>query len=148
MRRRVLIACSALAAVAAAVVVSLGGSSPSANATSPAMSESAIRALESNVASRLGENAPTGVQHVTSTRARAVLASSGAIVDDSTPSVLIVMHGHFTDADASRPRGAPAPSGTVLTLVVDSATGQVTDLGIEEKAPDLAGLGPVVEDES
>lgn len=61
-------------------------------------------------------------------------------------SYLIAERGHFVAGNAPIPRGAPAPSGSVLTLVVDAVSGQVTDVGIQGNYPDLAQLGPVTTD--
>ncbi len=47
----------------------------------------------------------------------------------------------------SIPRVAPR-QGDVLTVVVDAATGQITDLGIQQNYPNLAALGPVTTDAS
>jgi hypothetical protein len=43
----------------------------------------------------------------------------------ATPVDLVVMQGHFTLGDALVPAGRPAPTGSVLDLVIDSHTGAV-----------------------
>ncbi|MGO9490531.1 MAG: hypothetical protein ACLQBB_16095 [Solirubrobacteraceae bacterium] len=58
---------------------------------------------------------------------------AGSVVD------LVVMGGHFT-SDGSRPPGAAAPKGTVLSVTIDSFV-EITSLG--EKLPSLTALGPV-----
>jgi hypothetical protein len=65
-------------------------------------------------------------------------------VDTDQPSYVIVLQGDFV-SDAPRPYGAPAPTGTVLTLVLDPATGGVTDFGVRYSTPDLTALGPGVD---
>lgn len=71
--------------------------------------------------------------------------AGGETVAGTDPSVLISEQGSFT-ANMPVPNGLPEPSGTVLTLVVDEATGQVTDVGLGTTAPQLSELGTVSTD--
>ena len=56
--------------------------------------------------------------------------------------VVVELSGHFR-ADARVPAGEPAPAGTVLSLVIDARTGEVTGRHIGVRAPRLGSLGPV-----
>lgn len=57
----------------------------------------------------------------------------------SEPVVLVVMHGNFTLNDAHVRKGEPAPTGSVLDLVIDSHTGGVVGraLPIQQEAGGL-----------
>lgn len=66
------------------------------------------------------------------------------MVSGTQASYLIAERGHFVLNDFPIPPGAHAPSGSALTLVVN--TGQVTDLGVSNTYPDLVKLGPVTTD--
>jgi hypothetical protein len=59
---------------------------------------------------------------------------------------LVVLHGHFTLSSASVPRGASAPTGSVLSLVVDEETGAIVFTALTNRAPSahsLEALGQV-----
>jgi hypothetical protein len=55
---------------------------------------------------------------------------------------LVVLHGHFTDAGAKVPAGAPFPTGTLLVFTLDPATHQVKDFGISNTPVTVKGLQP------
>ena len=65
-------------------------------------------------------------------------AASGAIIYDHAPVfVIVITGGHFTG------RGSPSnevaiPEGTILTLTLDAATYEITDVGIVNVEPDLS----------
>ncbi|MGO9902987.1 MAG: hypothetical protein ACLP0J_25620 [Solirubrobacteraceae bacterium] len=110
------------------------------------MSTAQIDAIALTQAAALGDANPSLIQHAEATRQAANLAAGGDIVPGSDPSILIAERGTFTAPNAPRPAGAPAPNGTVFTMVVDIATGQVTDTGITDDYPNLASLGTVTTD--
>jgi hypothetical protein len=112
----------------------------------PTLSEQRILALADQAASGSGDPRPTLIQHAEGTRFEAVRISSGDLIFEWTWSYLIAMRGHFTATGASVPPGAKVPTGSVLTLVVDARTGQVTDSGFDNRYPHLAKLGPVTTD--
>lgn len=93
-------------------------------------------ALISELARLNGEPAPTGIRTVATTRA-AAFAALGARADDvpQTPSDLVVAHGAFTGFLAKKPLGGPPPKGRVLFLLIDRASGTVTDWGIGDIDP-------------
>jgi hypothetical protein len=45
---------------------------------------------------------------------------------------VLQLHGHFNGAYASVPAGHVTPTGNTLTIVVDAATGEVTDAGLTD----------------
>jgi hypothetical protein len=111
----------------------------------PTLSERRILTLAEQAASRSGDPNPTLIQHAAGTRFEAVVISSGDLIFEYNWSYLIAIRGHFTATNASY-LGAKPPTGTVITLVVDARTGQVTDGGIGNRYPPLAKLGPVTTD--
>jgi hypothetical protein len=75
-----------------------------------------------------------------------VFVSSDDDVPGDQAGYLIVAHGNFTEDNAPVPRGGLALTGTVLTVVVDATTGEITDWGLSDDVADLAKLGPVTAD--
>lgn len=112
----------------------------------PRLGEDKILALATQAATGAGDPSPSLIQHAEGTHFDAVLISSGDLVFEWNWSVLIALRGHFTANGAPIPAGAKAPTGTVLTLVVNAATGEVTDFGIGDIYPPLVQLGPVTTD--
>ncbi|RBQ21632.1 hypothetical protein DP939_02670 [Spongiactinospora rosea] len=71
-------------------------------------------------------------------------AQPGARLTSDQATYVIQATGKFTADLAPRPPKAPAPTGTVLTMVVDAQTGELTDWSLTKKLPrDLASLGKV-----
>jgi hypothetical protein len=68
---------------------------------------------------------------------------SGDEVEGNTNVDAIIMHGSFVANHAPRPSEAAAPSGTVLTLVINATTGELTDFGLQNTEPNIAAFGPV-----
>jgi hypothetical protein len=60
-----------------------------------------------------------------------------------TPVDVVLMHGQFTDAAARVPPGSPAPTGTSLSLNVNTARGEVAGTDLGDCSPSLASLGVV-----
>jgi hypothetical protein len=96
-----------------------------------------------DVASGFGDADPTSLKYALSTRQAAVAEISEDQVSGSEPAFAVVMTGKFAGPSLPRPPDAPAPAGPVLALVIDATTGQVSDFGIKDDAPDLADLGQV-----
>lgn len=64
-----------------------------------------------------------------------------AAVEASTV-VVVSMHGNFTLTNARVPAGQEAPTGSVLTLILDAHTGQLEGRAVsDEEAPGFSGLG-------
>jgi hypothetical protein len=118
------------------------------------MNEGDILRLALDAAARNGEPNPELVQHTSGTTREAATKTTGSWVHSDQPSYLIAIRGRFT---TRRPRPPLPPelapnvvddamSFLVSVLVVDIATGQVTDSGSSNEYPDLASVGPVVTD--
>jgi hypothetical protein len=90
-------------------------------------------------AAAVGEDAPTDIQWIITTRAEvAKLLDFGIPADQGDQTqVLVAARGEFKDSLARVPPGADAPSGTVLGLVIDPKTWQVMDYGLGTDMPDL-----------
>ncbi|PZG53119.1 hypothetical protein C1I98_06055 [Spongiactinospora gelatinilytica] len=71
-------------------------------------------------------------------------AQPGARLTTDQAAYVVQAIGNFTADMAPRPPNAKAPTGTVLTMVVDAQTGELTDWSLTKKpARDLASLGKV-----
>lgn len=99
-------------------------------------------------AASFGDSSPTSIEHVEAPRNEAVFATSNDVIPDSRETFLVVERGSFVDHNRAfrLPGGSPL-SGSVLTLVIDASSGQVTDFGIQDNVPDLSGLGPITVDQ-
>lgn len=91
----------------------------------------------------MGDRSPGSIEYVEDNRQPVVSALSSDEVENSADVDAIVMRGDFVANNAPRPSEAPAPRGSVLTLVVKATTGELTDFGIQNEAPNLTSLGPV-----
>ena len=58
------------------------------------------------------------------------------------PVDVVVMHGHFAET-LSAPPGKAAPTGSVMALTVDAATGKVAAIYVGDRSPALSTLGAV-----
>ena len=92
-----------------------------------------------------GDSSVTHGQWVRVTRGVAITLTSGASVgiDDSEDVVLVEAQGNFTATYAHPPYGAPLPTGTEMTLVLDPTSGQILDYGLSHTAVDLSSVGVV-----
>jgi hypothetical protein len=129
-----------------------GGVAISASATAhpsasrngkPRLTDRQILRIALTAAANAGDPKPILIQHSQGTRADANLVDSGDIVPGRQWSYLIAERGHFVFKDTQGPPGARAPTGSVLTLVVNARTNQITDSGLSNRYPALAKLGPV-----
>jgi hypothetical protein len=103
-----------------------------------------IASIATSMASTAGDVTPTSLQYVAAaSRQAANTIATGDVVPGTTPSIVVAMQGNFVDNNVSFPKGASAPSGGVMTLVLDATSGQVTDLAISNTYPDLSALGAV-----
>jgi hypothetical protein len=143
-----------LAVASATGLVAAGGVLGSSLATAgaggpngrPQLPEYRIVQTAERAAAQAGDPRPTLIQHSAGSRQEANLVSSGDGVPGGRWSYLIAERGNFVLKNASVPSGARAPSGSVLTMIVDAATGRVTDGGVSDRYPRLATLGPVTTD--
>lgn len=92
-----------------------------------------------------GDRSVTHGQWVRVTRGVAIALTSGASVgiEDSEDVVLVEAQGNFTATYAHPMYGAPLPTGTEMTLVLDPTSGQVLDYGLSHTAVDLSSVGTV-----
>lgn len=102
-----------------------------------------IEAVARQIAREMGDHPVTKVVYVATRRLAANRAAGGDIVDSNELVYLVAVRGRFIDFRASPPFGAALPRGTVLTLVLTRSGLRVTDLGVGDRWPKLAGLGPV-----
>jgi len=114
------------------------------------MTTAQIKSLVMTDAAGMGDSTPTDISYSAPVTRNAANAASGdgAIIGgaDGTASgyILVVAHGHFTGYDAITPPGDNNyPTGTVMIMVVDATTGEVTDGGIQNSTPDMSAIGPV-----
>jgi hypothetical protein len=82
---------------------------------------------------------------VESTHARAVKTTMGDGVQGEQPVWVVQVEGShpFVCSSCSGPPGGSAPTGRYLLSVVDAATFQPWDFGIQPNAADLGQLGNV-----
>lgn len=141
------------AAIAAAAAGACLGAGPAEAGTEAVLGARGVEAIARRVAAQWGDARPRDIRYASGTRedAMKLLAPSSG----SNPSVspagpgaqsevdLVAAWGRFT-ADVPGPRGAPAPKGTVLELLVDAHSGfvEMRSLGNRLPAP-LSKLGRV-----
>jgi hypothetical protein len=143
--------CRWLGAAAGAGLLSTGGialasslsQSSSRPDRHPHLSERRILRIAKRAAAYAGDRHPTLIQHSQGTRHEANLVASGDDVPGRQWSYPIAERGHFVLQHAHTPPGAPAPRGSVLTLVVNASSGGGTDGGVSNRYPKLRRLGPV-----
>lgn len=146
--KRFTLGSTGVAAIAtAALIFTTTGSA--ATPTGP-MTTAQIKSLVMTDAAGMGDSTPTDISYSAPVTRNAANAASGdgAIIGgaDGTASgyILVVAHGHFTGYDAITPPGDNNyPTGTVMIMVVDATTGEVTDGGIQNSTPDMSAIGPV-----
>jgi hypothetical protein len=112
----------------------------------PQLPEKRVLALAMAAAKRGGDPLPSLVQHAAGTRFNAVRIGQGDLVFEWNWSYLIAVRGHFSYSGQGPPGSSSTVHGTVITLVVDTATGRVTDSGVSDRYPPLARLGKVTTD--
>lgn len=131
-----------VAAVGSAVLIAMsGGHASTQDAYMDAHAQAAL--VKAAVAS--GDLSVTHGQWVRVTRGVANALTSGASVDvgNSEDVVLVEARGNFTATYAHPPFGAPLPTGTEMTLILDPTSGQVLDYGLSRTAVDLSSVGAV-----
>jgi hypothetical protein len=101
---------------------------------------SSLHALALDTSKRWGVEAPATVRAVaTADHQAAESVISGAIINDHSPVYVVqVTGGTFTALH--HPPDVEAPHGTVLTITFDAATLRMTDVGIDEAAPELGQI--------
>jgi hypothetical protein len=112
----------------------------------PQLPEKRILRLAIAAAKQGGDPRPSLIEHAAGTHFNAVLIGQGDLVFEWNWSYLIAIRGHFSYSDVGPPGSSSGVHGTAITLVVDAATGRVTDSGISNRYPPLARLGKVTTD--
>lgn len=97
------------------------------------------------IAALTHESSPTAITMVQTTRQKAVGALSGDLVNSDQGVYVMTLNGSFsTFRHPPGHKPGLAPAGSTLTVVVDPATGQVTDWGISNSGSSvLRNLGAV-----
>ncbi len=115
-------------------------------------SEAALLALALRAARRSGDYTPRLIQHAVGSRelANRVMTGGAHRVPGEDRSYLIAIEGSFVHRRSAPRRLRSDPpetmSWSVQMLVVDAATGQVTDSGGSDDFPDLAAMGEIFTD--
>ena len=113
--------------------------------------EGDLRRLALEVAARNGDPNPKRIEHTTGT-SEAATKTTGSWVRSEEPSYLIAMRGDFSVPRPDPPTLSPTDAQDrvmaypIHVLVVDIASGCVTDSGSSSDYPDLSSVGPVVID--
>ncbi|MCL2534963.1 MAG: hypothetical protein FWE39_12445 [Nocardiaceae bacterium] len=145
---RLATATAALAVVGLAAGCGTGSpepaAAPSTSDTVPStIGDDELYAIAMSTAAELGEDHPTNMQAVLTTRSGAAHLI-GAEVPDDTPAYLIQVEGTFSTDWMHRPGGVEVPPTVTgaVTVVVDAHTGAAGGVGTNPPL-DLATLGPV-----
>jgi hypothetical protein len=94
---------------------------------------------------------PKRIEHTTGTR-EAATKTTGSWVGSDEPSYLIAMRDDFSVPRPAPPTRSPTDAQDrvmaypIQVLVVEIASGRVTDSGSSSDYPDLSSVGPVVID--
>lgn len=110
-----------------------------------------ILRLALEVAARNGDPSPELIEHTIGTR-EAATKTTGSRVRSGEPSYLIAMRGDFSVPRPDPPTLSPTDAQDrvlvypIHVLVVEIASGCVTDSGSSPDYPDLSSVGPVVTD--
>lgn len=111
--------------------------------TLPSWNSTSLRDMVVRWAALCGEEHPTDIWFVETTRQRAAKLLDGAIVDSDDACYAVVLRGHFVDTMAFTPDGR-SMHGTTMTFIVRSSDGAVTDFGLNDLLyPDFDTLGTV-----
>ncbi|MHB8071099.1 MAG: hypothetical protein ACYDHF_03985 [Candidatus Cryosericum sp.] len=90
-----------------------------------------------------GDEHPTDIRFVETTRQKAAKLLDGATVDSDNACYAVVLRGNFVDTRAFTPDGR-SMYGTTMTFVVRGSDGTMTDSGLNDLFyPDLDTLGTV-----
>jgi hypothetical protein len=120
--------------------------------TGPLLPDAQLDTIAHREASLAQENSPSDIHAVDTSLRSAVEVDSHNVLPeapdagdaalDASTVVLVTMHGDFTLRDAKVPDGRQAPSGNILTLILDAHTGQLEGRAIsDEQASGVARLG-------
>jgi hypothetical protein len=137
---------TALAMAALAIAATACGSSDTEGTLRDPEVVTKLHDLALQASSANGASPPTSMYAVAvSDHQAAETVLSGAIIYDHAPVfVIVITGGPFMGRSA--PAGVPLPEGTVLTLTVNAASFEVTDVGIGNVEPDLSEIASATMD--
>ncbi|RIE05801.1 hypothetical protein [Candidatus Cryosericum terrychapinii] len=111
--------------------------------TLPSWKGTSLRDMAVKWAALCGEEHPTDIRFVETTRQKAAKLLHGARVDSDNACYAVVLHGNFVDTKAFTPDGRSI-YGTTMTFIVRSSDGAMTDFGLNDLPyADLDTLGTV-----
>jgi hypothetical protein len=111
--------------------------------TLPSWNGTSLRDMAVRWATLCGDEHPTDVRFVETTRQKAAKLLDGATVDSDNTCYAVVLRGNFVDTKAFTPDGR-SMHGTTMTFIVRSSDGAMTDFGLNDLLyPDLDTLGTV-----
>jgi hypothetical protein len=146
-----------LAATATAAVTAAALTAPAGADSGAVLGARGVEGVAVRIAKAWGERHPRTIEYASGTLedAMAVLAPHAVRDPNASPNGpdaqggahsavdLIAVRGHFT-ANVSPPRGAKAPTGTVMELIVDAHSGFVETRALSDRLPaPLSRLGVV-----
>jgi TolB protein len=88
-----------------------------------------------------GDAAPTSAEWTVADAATIQQAFAYINTEEPDHAYVVILHGEFT-ANGPAPPGAPASRGSILFLVVDPVSRNVTDWGVDNHEVSLPGLAP------
>jgi hypothetical protein len=111
--------------------------------TLPSWNGTSLRDMAVRWAALCGDEHPTDIRFVETTRQKAAKLLDGATVDSDNACFAVVLHGNFVGTKAFTPYGR-SMYGTTMTFIVRSSDGAMTDFGLNDLSyPDLDTLGTV-----
>jgi hypothetical protein len=111
--------------------------------TLPSWNGTSLRDMAVQWAALCGEEHPTDIRFVETTRQKAAKLLGGARVDSDNACYAVILHGSFVDTRAFTPDGR-SMYGTTMTFIVRSSDGTITDYGLNNLSyPDFDTLGTV-----
>jgi hypothetical protein len=111
--------------------------------TLPSWNGTSLRDMAAQWAALCGEEHPTDIQFVETTRQKAAKLLDGARVDSDNACYAVILHGSFVDTRAFTPDGRNM-YGTTMTFIIRSTDGAMTDYGLNNLSyPDFDTLGTV-----
>jgi len=136
MKKLLAIATTLILGVVAIGVWTYGASSSSnaAVAGTPSITASDAQQLALARAAAAGDGSPTvamATESLGQATARLGAPRVAGLADPETPVYVATMHGHFV-VDAPTPKGAPAPSGSVMRVLIDQ-TGLMIGLQVGDQ---------------
>jgi hypothetical protein len=120
-----------------------GGNSYPRKGAAPSPSPAELRKLGRlalRTATLAGDPYPTGAVVVPTTRQVAERVDADAVVNSNPPAYFVLVNGNFT-FHGPVPAGAKEPTGTILTMTINSQTNQGLDGGVQDQMPDLHAIG-------